>query len=44
VIEQRLSLLTQIIRLLLRMVPDQRSQALKEEPSSYGPDDTVPTD
>ncbi len=32
---QRLALLTQIIRLLLRMVPDQRGRSLREPASAY---------
>ena len=35
-VEERIGLLTQIIRLLLTMVADQRSRALKEETASYG--------
>jgi four helix bundle protein len=35
VIEHRLSLQTQIIRLLLKMVPDQRQRAMREESSPY---------
>jgi four helix bundle protein len=35
VLNHRLSLLTQIIKLLLAMVPDQRGQLLREEPVSY---------
>ncbi len=34
-VEQQVALLTQIIRLLLRMVPEQRERALREEPSVY---------
>lgn len=39
-VELRLSLLAQIIRLLLTMVPDQRSHSLREESPAYGADDT----
>ena len=35
VVEDRMSFLTQIIRLLLTMVPDQRGFALREEHASY---------
>jgi len=35
VVEHRLLLLTQIIKLLLRMIPDQREQFLREEPEPY---------
>jgi four helix bundle protein len=35
VIEHRLSLQTQIIRLLLKMVPDQRQRAMREESIPY---------
>ena len=35
VIEHRLSLQTQVIRLLLKMVPDQRQRAVREESSLY---------
>ena len=35
VIEHRLSLQTQIIRLLLKMVPDQRKRAIREENIPY---------
>ncbi|NIU61295.1 MAG: four helix bundle protein [Pseudomonas stutzeri] len=35
VIEHRLSLQTQIVRLLLKMVPDQRQRAMREESGSY---------
>jgi four helix bundle protein len=35
VIEHRLSLHTQIIRLLLKMVPDQRKRAIREENIPY---------
>jgi hypothetical protein len=35
VVEHRTELMTQIIRLLLVMVPDQRSHYLKEEPETY---------
>lgn len=36
VIIHRLDLLTQIIRLILTMLPDQRQQIIKETPASYG--------
>ena len=44
VIEHRLSLLTQIIRLLLKMVPDQRQRRIREEHIRYEaePDATNP--
>lgn len=42
--QQRMVLLTQVIRLLLRMVPDQRGHTLREEPSAYGDGDTLPPD
>ena len=35
VVEQRLDTLTQVIRLLLVMIPDQRGRRLKEEPIPY---------
>ena len=35
VIRHRIELLTEIIRLLLAMVPDQRGQTLREEPHPY---------
>lgn len=35
VVEYRFSLLSQIIRLLLRMVSDQRGYAVREEPAAY---------
>ena len=35
VIEHRLNLLTEIIRLLLTMIPQQRGKILKENPSGY---------
>lgn len=35
VASHRLDLLTQIIRLLLTMIPDQRGRMLKEEPATY---------
>lgn len=38
--EQRLTLLTQIIRLLLKMVPEQRSRVLRESSPGYQGDDT----
>jgi len=38
-IEERLSLLTQVIKLLLTMVPDQRARSLREEMSPYQPDE-----
>ncbi len=44
VVEHRLSLLAQIIRLLLTMVPDQRHQTLKEDAAAYLPDDAPPSD
>ncbi len=39
----RLSLMVDIIRLLLAMVPDQRARSVKEEPPAYAADDTPPT-
>ena len=39
VVEHRLSLPAQIIRLLLTMIPDQRNRTLKEGSASYLPDD-----
>ena len=39
VVGQRMELLSQIIRLLLTMVPDQRHRTLREEPLPYSPDD-----
>ena len=39
VIEHRLGNLTEIIRLLLTMVPDQRARTLKEAPPPYGSDE-----
>jgi len=42
-IEERLTLLTQIIRLLLRMVPEQRGGALREDYAEYLPGDVLPT-
>ena len=38
VVEHRFSVLAQIIRLLLRMVSDQRGYAVREEPAPYGVD------
>ena len=38
VLEHRLALLVQIIRLLLTMVPDQRNRMLREETASYSSD------
>jgi four helix bundle protein len=38
VVEHRLQFLTQIIRLLLKMIPDQRERALHEESPSYAAD------
>lgn len=37
VTNQRLDVLTHIIRLLLTMVPQQRGRTLREEPQPYGP-------
>lgn len=42
-IEERLTLLTQIIRLLLRMVPEQRGGALREDCAEFLPGDVLPT-
>lgn len=42
VVEHRLSVLTQIIRLLIAMVPDQRTRSLKEDPSAYSFDAESP--
>ncbi len=39
----RLSLLTQIIRLLLKTIPSERGYALRENPSEYSPD-SIPLD
>ena len=36
VVEHRMSLLTEIIRLLLTMVQDQRNDVVQEEPEEYG--------
>lgn len=36
--DERLSLLTQIIRLLLTMIPDQRTHSLRDSASDYGAD------
>lgn len=44
VVQHRLSLLTQIIRLLLTMIPNERALALREEAEPYHlPGDIVPT-
>ena len=45
VTRHRLRLLTQIVRLLLTMVPQQRGRTLREQAASYpsAPDDTRPT-
>jgi four helix bundle protein len=43
VVTHRYSLLTQIIRLLLTMIPDQREHSLREESVSYLPDRFVPS-
>jgi four helix bundle protein len=42
VAEHRLSVLTQIIRLLLTMVPDQRTRTLKEDSSCYAINTELP--
>jgi hypothetical protein len=36
VTNHRLDLMTQIIRILLVMIPDQRGQSLREEEAAYG--------
>ncbi len=41
-VEHRLSLMVEVIRLLLTMIPDQRTRALKEDPSPYWPNGPSP--
>jgi len=43
-VEQRLTLLTQIIRLLLRMVPEQRGRVLREDSLAYQPGGAQPAE
>ncbi|MBC7233931.1 MAG: four helix bundle protein [Chloroflexi bacterium] len=45
VVRHRLELLTQIIRLLLKMIPEQRTRSLREQSTSYwiDPDQNQPT-
>ncbi len=44
VVQHRLSLLTQIIRLLLTIVPGERNRSLREDPVPYSPDDALTLD
>ncbi len=39
IVQERLRLLTEVIRLLLTMVPEQRSSGLREEPAKYTTDE-----
>jgi hypothetical protein len=41
VVEHRVDLCSQIIRLLLTMLPDERHRTLKEDPVSYEVDDSA---